>query len=190
MESNSNLWYKYSLKGLIYIIFICFLSKHVLIWTISGIYSFQKIFSVLLIPPFFLEREYTEHLRLVTYIIFVYTDNNFFFIYQFAYSAVYNGNIVHCLTSERKNNNKAKLSFYLKSIRPYNSQYLQFTGSIFIHLLSTLRGRNNDRLQALYFKIHSQGYWQAFSTECLWCLTLMSCLHEKCTYFYINDSGV
>lgn len=79
MESNSNLWYKYSLKGLIYIIFICFLSKHVLIWTISGIYSTQQVFSVLLIPPFFLEREYTEHLRLVTYIIFVYTDNNFFF---------------------------------------------------------------------------------------------------------------
>lgn len=87
----------------------------------------------------------------MSYTIFC-TQIKTFFIYHFAYIPVYTVNIVHCLTSERKNNNKANLSFCLKSIRAYNSQYLQFTSSIFNHLLSTLSGRNNDMFQALYFK--------------------------------------
>lgn len=33
---------------------------------------------------------------------------NSLFVYQFAYTAVYAGNIVRCLTSEWKNNNQVK----------------------------------------------------------------------------------
>lgn len=137
-----------------------------------------------------MKRQYISNfLVLVSYTIFCVQIITFF-IYQFAFIPVYTVNIVHCLTSERKNNSKANLSFCLKSIRPYNSQYLQFTSSIFKHLLSTWSGRNNDMFQALYFKIHSRSYWQEFCTEYLWFLTLVIYLHEKCTYFYINDSGV
>lgn len=56
---------------------------------------------------------------------------NSLFVYQFAYTAVYAGNTVHCLTSEWKNNNKLKQSFYLKSIRaialtPFSIHRLNF----------------------------------------------------------------
>lgn len=44
------------------------------------------------------------------YIIFC-THIITFFICQFAYIPVYTVNIVHCLASERKNNNKANLLF-------------------------------------------------------------------------------
>lgn len=113
---------------------------------------------------FYEETVYKQLLILVTYTIFC-TQIIFFFYMLVCFLLTFQYILLILPVAwplKGKNNNKANLSFCLKSIRPYNSQYLQFTSSIFTHLLSTLSGRNNDTFQALYFKIHSQNYWQEF----------------------------
>lgn len=148
MENNWILWYMLSKRINVPYLYLLFEQIHSNLKNYRYLFCSEEFFCLIFSSIFKRDNIYIVFLRLGIYVIFVYTDNNFF-IYRFAYPAVYIVYTVHCLISERKNNNKAKLSFYLKLIRPYNSQYLQFTSSIFIRSLSTLRGRNNDMLQAL-----------------------------------------